>query len=90
MNATIQKAEDEIKNLKDDLPEFNHFVIEHFENKNFQIDLNYVIETKGLKGLILKIAQKIIYKIIQPIVEEQNAINNIFYLKIKQIENKNK
>ncbi len=87
MFANIEK-EIAKKKLKDDLQSFDDFVVSFLEQNHFQISLNNKIAVGGAKGLILKIAQKIIYKIMQPIVEEQNAINNIFYLKIKQIENK--
>ena len=86
----LQKIEKEIadKKLKDDLQSFDDFVFSHFERNNFQITLENQIALTGLRGFILKISQKIIYRILQPTIQEQNAVNCILHSKIKQLEKK--
>lgn len=74
------------KNFKDDLQAFDDFVVSYLEQNHFQITLENKIALGGLKGFFLKIAQKIIYRILEPIIQEQNAINSILYSKIKALE----
>ena len=81
----IEKEMNE-KNLKDDFQNFDNFVFSTLEKNNYQISLENKIELGGIKGFILKIAQKIMRRVLNKTIEEQNAVNNILNFRIKKLE----